>query len=86
MTCEASGYGIPIFTYDTGGLSNYVINGVNGFRLNTNSNGEDFAKCIYNSIEERKLGVLSEGGLRLYKERLNWDVFSQRVCQLLKLC
>lgn len=84
VTCEASGYGIPIFTYDTGGLSNYVINGVNGFRLNTNSNGEDFAKCIYNSIEERKLGVLSEGGLRLYKERLNWYVYSHKVYQLLK--
>ena len=30
---EASAYSMPIFTHDTGGISNYVINGINGYRL-----------------------------------------------------
>ena len=84
VACEASGYGIPIFTYDTGGLSNYVINGVNGFRLSTNNDGEGFANCIYNSIKGQELKILSEGGLDLYNERLNWNAFSKRMYQLLK--
>lgn len=28
---EASGYGIPSITYDTGGVGTYVIDGINGF-------------------------------------------------------
>lgn len=31
--CEASAYGVPIFTYDTGGTGDYVIDGVNGYKL-----------------------------------------------------
>ena len=41
---EASAYGLPIFTYDTGGVGNYVINGVNGYRLPLKDNASEFAE------------------------------------------
>ena len=84
VACEASGYGIPIFTYDTGGVPGYVINGINGYRLGVDSVGADFADCIRDVINRGELGTLSEGGLKLYREKLNWDVFGMKVARLLE--
>lgn len=69
---EASAYGLPIFTYDTGGISNYVVNGINGYRLPMGSNGSEFGKKIKETIESGGLPSLSEGGKELYKRTLNW--------------
>lgn len=69
---EASAYGLPIFTYDTGGISNYVVNGINGYRLPMGSNGSEFGKKIKETIESGGLSTLSEGGKELYKRTLNW--------------
>lgn len=41
--CEASAFGLPIFTTDTRGVGDYVENGVNGFRLGLHASGEDCA-------------------------------------------
>lgn len=43
---EAAEYSLPVVTYDTGGLSSYVINNDNGYRLNLESNYVDFANVI----------------------------------------
>ena len=32
----------PVITYDTGGVGNYVINGLNGYRLPLSSDAKDF--------------------------------------------
>ena len=73
--CEASGYGLPIVTYDTGGIADYVINGYNGFRLQPGSTGEDFAKTILEMLSHPEMmKVMKENGKKLYKDVLNWDV------------
>ena len=74
---EASAFGIPIFTYDTGGIPNYVINGVNGYRLPMSSSYVAFADSIVKTIQANELPVLSRGGLQLYKDRLNWNAWAQ---------
>ena len=76
--CEASAYGLPIYTHDTGGIGNYVINGVNGYRLKVGSNGEDFANSINKSIHSKELSSLHKGGIQLYYDKLNWDSWSKR--------
>lgn len=76
--CEASGYGLPIFTYDTGGVPNYVINGQNGYRLPLSASGEDFAIKIKECIDNNELPALSDRGVSIYKERLNWDVWMEK--------
>jgi len=82
--CEASGYGLPIFTTDTGGIPNYVINGENGYRLPLSANGHDFAEKIKECMDSNELSKLSEGGLELYKERLNWNVWTEKFKILLE--
>ena len=71
--CEASAYKLPIFTYDTGGIPNYVENGINGYRLPLSCTGEDFAQKIKTVVEQNKLPSLKDGCNHLYNSKLNWD-------------
>lgn len=71
--CEASAYGIPIFTYDTGGIPNYVENDINGFRLPLSCTSSDFALKIRQVIEDNKLSTLKDGCKKLYNDKINWN-------------
>lgn len=77
--CESSAYGLPSFTFDTGGVGNYVVNGVNGYKLEMGSSGEDFGRKIMDCIGSGELEKLSQGGLNLYKQKLNWEVWQEKV-------
>lgn len=84
---ECSAFGMPIFTTDTGGVSNYVENGVNGYRLPAGSSGAAYGEKILNCILEGKLDNLGAGGKRLYHERLNynqWKIILQHLQQILE--
>lgn len=70
--CEASAYGIPSITYDTGGIGDYVINDYNGFRLPINSSGEEFGKLIKELITRGNLPELKCNARKMYEEKLNW--------------
>lgn len=69
---EASAYGLPIFTCDTGGVPNYVINGENGYRLDMSSGGVEFADKIKDVIDQGALEKLGRGGVALFNNKLNW--------------
>lgn len=77
--CEANGFGLPCFVYDTGGTGNYVVNGRNGYMLPLSSDGKDFADKIIFCLENDEMNSLSEGAVELYKHKLNWKVWSDRV-------
>ncbi len=77
--CEANGFGLPCFVYDTGGTANYVVNGVNGYMLPLDASGKDFADKIMASIREKELDRLSLGAVNRYKTNLNWDVWTRKV-------
>lgn len=81
--CEANGFGLPCFVYDTGGTANYIENGKNGYMLPIESKGIDFAKRIIITIRKQELDTLSEGAVRHYKEKLNWKVWSLRTKDIL---
>lgn len=76
--CEAAAYGIPSFTYDTGGTSNYVIDGVNGRSLAEGSTAQDFANVIYDVVKGNSMPIYSENARRLYAEKLSWTAWSRR--------
>ena len=82
--CEASAYGVPIFTYDTGGTGDYVIDGVNGYKLPPTATAADFADCIKRNLNAESLQALHEGGLRLYKEKLSWTAWSRRFREIME--
>lgn len=73
---EASAFGLPIFTYDTGGIGDYVFNGINGYRLPVGSNYVDFADCIKRVIDSNEMLKLHQGGIQVYSQKLDWKVWS----------
>lgn len=74
---EASAYGMPILTYDTGGIANYVVNGVNGIRLPLTEDEHGFADKIQELLTADGYLKLQQGGLKLYQERLSWSAWSR---------
>lgn len=81
--CEASAYGLPIITYDTGGIPSYVGNGVNGYRLPLSAGGEEFAARIQSVMEKKELPRLVEGCRTAYADRLNWRKWRERFERLI---
>lgn len=84
VSSEASAYGVPILITDTGGMADYVINGVNGYRLSPEATGLDYAKKIIAILRNNEYESLSRGGINLYKEKLSWDCWSNGFAHLIK--
>ncbi len=80
---EASAYGLPIFTYNTGGIGDYVKDGVNGYKLPLGSPGENFANIIDRCIKRNELKHLLEGGIELFKTDLSWNAWSEKFKSML---
>ena len=70
---EASMYGLPIFTTDTGGISSYVKNDTNGYRLSLKCNGLDFSNKIVENINN--LQKLSANSRKFYEENLSSSIW-----------
>lgn len=81
--CEANGFGLPCFVYDTGGTANYVENGKNGYMLPLSAGGKEFADKIAETIEKDELIRLSQGAAEQYRAKLNWDVWHNKVKALI---
>ena len=81
--CEAAGFSLPVFAYRTGGLENYVSDGYNGALLNESSRGKEFASKIDEVIVRGQLNEMSANACTLYKTRLNWGIWAQRVDEII---
>lgn len=77
--CEASAYGLPVFTYKTGGIPNYIQNGVNGYMLPIGSTGEDFGRGIKSSLQSGELERMSQAAVKIYRTKLNWGIWQHRM-------
>lgn len=83
VNCEAAAYGLPIFSYQTGGVPSYCIDGVNGRCLSLSATGSDFADAIYGALKNGQLNLFSEASCKLFKERFNWDVWGEKVRRIM---
>ncbi len=81
---ESSAYGLPVFTHDTGGVANYVINGVNGYRLPVGSAAEAFADAIIQSKENGELKAMSKKAYDLYRNKLNWTNWRRQIEDIIR--
>ena len=77
--CESSANGLPVFSHLTGGVSNYVYDGRNGYLLPLGSTGADFGAKIKECLESGELRRMSETAKEVYKEKLNWNVWAEKV-------
>lgn len=80
---ESSAYGLPIFSHDTGGVANYVYNGTNGYLLPLGATGEDFAIKIKECLDNGELKKMSSSAVQVYKNKLNWQTWSLKVCKII---
>jgi glycosyltransferase involved in cell wall biosynthesis len=72
--CEASAYGVPIISTNTGGVSGAVKNGENGFLLDITAGAADYAETIFRIWNDRRLyHNLQKKCMKAFSERLNWD-------------
>jgi len=72
--CEASAFGVPSITFQTGGVENYVREGINGICLPLDSEPQLFARHIKETVEDKdRYYALSIGAFNEYITRLNWD-------------
>lgn len=81
--CEASAYGLPVFTYETGGIPNYIQNGVNGYMLSIGSTGEDFGRKVKSSLHSGELERMSQTAVKIYRTKLNWGVWQHRMKKII---
>ncbi|KRM20961.1 glycosyltransferase family 4 protein [Latilactobacillus graminis] len=73
---EASMFGLPTLTFDTGGIGEYILNDINGYRIPLDSQNiiASFADKIDEVITDEELyNRLSVGALEQYRKRLNWN-------------
>ena len=82
---EAAMYALPVFTYNTGGVSQYVLNGKTGYALPTSANSTDFVQQIEALVtDDTNYHNMSRKARDYYDTTLNWDAWADSVKSFLK--
>ncbi|MFR0550577.1 glycosyltransferase family 4 protein [Limosilactobacillus reuteri subsp. suis] len=77
---EAQMFSLPIITYSTGGIKNYVKNTITGYTLKESANYKDFAKKVLEIVQNPVLySKMSYNARKNYMTRLNWNVWANKV-------
>jgi glycosyltransferase involved in cell wall biosynthesis len=72
--CEANAFGLPVISTDTGGVSEVVRAGENGFLLPFCSRGAAYAEVIASiHRDDERYAQLVRGSRATFENRLNWD-------------
>ncbi len=81
---EASAYGMPIVTTDTGGIGAAVRNGINGIRFSLDAGAGQYADYIEHSFfKEDRFGALNRSARDFFEQELHWDNFSRKLCRII---
>ncbi len=83
--CEANAYGMPAITTDTGGVSEIIKDGVNGYCLPYSAGGNTYAALIAELFlnEERHKQLIYSSRAR-FEEYLNWNKWSDSFKEIYK--
>jgi glycosyltransferase involved in cell wall biosynthesis len=82
---EASAFGLPIITSETGGISTYVRQGINGIRIPLTASAENYAQQIWRLFYDRAAYCsMALAGWKEYKQRLNWETSISSLLSLLR--
>jgi glycosyltransferase involved in cell wall biosynthesis len=84
VAAEANAFGLPVISTYTGGLPTLIRDGINGYLLPLTARGEDFAKVIAAVFrDEKKYLALRATSRKEYEDRLNWEVWTERVADVI---
>ncbi|MEP7238270.1 MAG: glycosyltransferase family 4 protein [Ferruginibacter sp.] len=76
--CEASAFGVPSITTNTGGVSTYIEDGVNGFALPLAATAIEYAdKIQYLFTDEAVYQQLCISSRKKFEAELNWDAWGE---------
>jgi len=82
--CEASAYGVPSISTDTGGVAGVVAEGRNGFLLPEAARGDEYARVIAGiEVDDKNYSLLCRSSRLEYDNRINWDVWARHIQSLL---
>lgn len=75
--CEASAFGLPIITTNTGGISGAVKDGENGFMLPLSADGSEYAEVIAKIYrDDERYAEMVRASRAAFEQRLNWDTWA----------
>ena len=75
---EAAMFGLPSFTYATGGTPDYVEDGVTGRCLSPTCGAEEFCEAIELAVANGKIEEFSKEARRKYENELNWKFWREK--------
>ncbi len=82
--CEASAFGLPVITTNTGGVPEIVKEGENGFLLPYEARGDAYAEVIARVYhDDERYAELVRTSRGTFEERLNWDAWGVAVKHIL---
>lgn len=81
---EASAFGMPCLVSNTGGVNGHLKNNINGYLIDYNDDGTDYAKQIAGWINDPiTYSKLSESTIKHYQNFNNWDKWISELKNLL---
>ena len=76
--CEASAFGIPSITTNTGGVTTYVVDGINGYALPLDAGPEEYAEKISSLYTDTPAYYeLCRNSRVQYEKLLNWEAWGR---------
>ncbi len=82
--CEASAFGVPVLSSNTGGIAGHLKEGVNGYILPYEDKGEAYAATIIKVMaDENAYQSLRASTRKYYEEHLNWTTWARSFRDLL---
>lgn len=85
VSCEASAFGLPVLSVDTGGVSTYVENDVNGYLFSLDSSIDEYVDKIIDVWgDKNKYQKLCSSSRKKYERELNWERWGKKASQIMK--
>lgn len=85
VNCECNAYGVPVITTNVGGVTDAVIDGINGFCLPLNAGGKAYADVITGIFfNKEKYHQIIKSSRARFDEELNWDKFAENFEKVLQ--
>lgn len=81
---EASAFGLPSISTDTGGVSGVVTEGKNGYLLPPQARGAEYARLIASLfVDKKKLSRLVKSSRAMYDKKLNWETWGTEMNKIM---